>query len=199
MSLDDVSDLLMSVSSALTCCLEMMSLELSDTCCASPLTTIDVPKTQSIPVHGQILWPFLGRMKRVTMHIPSGMPVCLEFIMCVSCIPANFPSLSSCKLCNFCTFSGLVIMSSIGVGGKPAICIALLSLMGIQNLSASWTQHMSSEQHTLFRHLPFVKQRASWVHPKLRTVRLMAMKTGTSIMFPCNYSILISFSVVWFT
>ena len=37
MSLGDASDLLMSVSSALTCCLEMTSSELSDTCCASPI------------------------------------------------------------------------------------------------------------------------------------------------------------------
>jgi len=35
MNLDDASDLLMSVSSALTCCLEMTSSELSDVCCAS--------------------------------------------------------------------------------------------------------------------------------------------------------------------
>jgi len=34
MSLDDVSDLLMSTSSMLTCCLEMMSSEPSDACCA---------------------------------------------------------------------------------------------------------------------------------------------------------------------
>jgi len=35
MSLDDASDLLMSVSSASTCCLEITSSELSDVCCAS--------------------------------------------------------------------------------------------------------------------------------------------------------------------
>ena len=87
-------------------------------------------------------------------------------------------------------------MSSIGVGGKPAICIAFPLLMGIQNLSASLIQHMSSEQHTLFWCSLFVKHRIYWVLPKLRTVKLMVMKTGASIMFPCNYSILIAFSVV---
>jgi len=35
MSLGDASDLLMSVTSALTCCLEITSLELSDICCTS--------------------------------------------------------------------------------------------------------------------------------------------------------------------
>jgi len=40
MSLDDASDLLMTVSSALTCCLEMTSSELSDTCCALAFKTL---------------------------------------------------------------------------------------------------------------------------------------------------------------
>jgi hypothetical protein len=40
------------------------------------------------------------------MHTPTGMPVYLEFIMCVSCIRANFPNLPSCKQCNFLHRSG---------------------------------------------------------------------------------------------
>jgi hypothetical protein len=93
-------------------------------------------------------------------------------------------------------FGGLVIMSSIGVGGKPAICTVFPSLMGIQNLLASLTQHMSSKQHTLIQHSLFVKQRIYWAHPKSPAMRLMVMKTGGSIMFLCKYSMLITFSVV---
>jgi hypothetical protein len=115
------------------------------------------------------------------MHTPTGMPVYLEFIMCVSCIQANFPNLRSCKQCNFCMFGGLVVMSSIGVGGKPAICTMFPSLLRIQNLSALLIQHMSSKQHTLFRRSLFMKQRIHWVHLKSPAMRLM--KTGSSIMF----------------
>src|SRR6266498_1830616 len=78
-------------------------------------------------------------MRRVITHIPIGMPMCLEFIMCVSCIWVNFPNLPSCKQCNFCMFGGLVIMSSTGVDGKPVICTVFPSLMGIQNLLALLT------------------------------------------------------------
>jgi len=49
MSLDDASDLLRSASSALTCCLEMMSSEPSDVCCASAMHIVRDFCTDFIP------------------------------------------------------------------------------------------------------------------------------------------------------
>jgi len=93
-------------------------------------------------------------------------------------------------------FSGLVTTPSIEVVGKLVICIMFLFLL--QNLLALLIQHMSFELHTLFQHLPFMKRRIYWVHPKSPAMRLMMMKTGDSIMFLCKHSILIRFSVVSF-